>query len=72
VISGIEPSTYAFLEAIVDGNRLPEAVDAGRRIVPTFDPTADLDFLLEEGLIVEPRPTEAGYFAPPLKCAFLD
>jgi hypothetical protein len=59
VISGVEPSTYAFLEAIDHGARLPEAIAAGRRVAPTFDPMADLGFLLQEGVIVYLRATGA-------------
>jgi hypothetical protein len=52
VISAIEGATYAFLDAIAHGAPLTDAIEAGRRVSPTFDSAANLDFLFEEGLIV--------------------
>jgi len=52
VITGIEKSAYAFLNAIVDGARLTEATRTARRVAPSFDRAATLDFLFTEGLIV--------------------
>jgi hypothetical protein len=54
VIRGIEQSTYAFLSALAHGAQVKEAIDAGKHFAATFDPTADLDFLFEEGLVVQP------------------
>ena len=55
IISGIDESDYAFLDAIVRGARLTEATRAGRRVAPWFDSAATLDFLFTEGLIVNIR-----------------
>lgn len=52
VITGIENSAHAFLNAIVDGAPLTEAKRAGGRAAPSFDSAATLDFLFTEGLIV--------------------
>jgi hypothetical protein len=52
VIRGIEERTYAFLNAILQG-----AVSI--EVAPTFDQAADLDLLLEEGLIVRPATASA-------------
>ena len=52
VITGIENSAYAFLEGIAHGAQLEEAIRAARRIAPSFDSSATLDFLFAEGLIV--------------------
>jgi hypothetical protein len=54
VIREIEQSTYAFLSALAHGKRMREAIEAGEHFTAMFDPTADLDFLFEEGLIVAP------------------
>ena len=51
--TGIEKSAYAFLEGIAHGAyRLEEAIRAARRIAPSSDSAATLDFLFAEGLIV--------------------
>jgi hypothetical protein len=53
VISGIEKSAYAFLEGIAhDAQQLEEAIRGARRIAPSSDSAATLDFLFAEGLIV--------------------
>jgi hypothetical protein len=52
VISGIEKSAYAFLEGIAHGAQLEEAIRAARRIAPSFDSAATVDFLFADGLIV--------------------
>ena len=52
VITGIEERTYAFLDAILQGVASIEAA-------LILDPVADLDLLLEEGLIVRPAPAPA-------------
>jgi hypothetical protein len=52
LITGVEESVYAFLDAIAQGARLGQAITAARRLAPVFDPVATLDFLFEEGLIV--------------------
>jgi hypothetical protein len=43
---------YAFLEGTTHGAQLEEAIRAARRIAPSFDSAAALDFLFAEGLIV--------------------
>jgi hypothetical protein len=53
--TGIEKSAYAFLEGIAHGAQLEEAIRAARRIAPSFDSAATLDFLFAEGLIVGVR-----------------
>jgi hypothetical protein len=76
VIREVEQSTYAFLSALAQGARVREAIEAGKHSAATFDPTADLDFLLEEGLIVGPafatpplsRPYSDGHSAVALRC----
>ncbi|MGC2200799.1 MAG: DNA-binding domain-containing protein [Stellaceae bacterium] len=52
VIRGLEERTYAFLDAILEGEAPIEAA-------PIFDRAADLNLLLEEGLIVRPAPASA-------------
>jgi hypothetical protein len=52
VVSAIDEATYAFLDAIAHGSPLTAAVEAGRRVSPTFDAAVNLDFLFDEGLIV--------------------
>jgi hypothetical protein len=76
VIREVEQSTYAFLSALAQGARVREAIEAGKHSAATFDPTADLDFLFEEGLIVGPafatpplsRPYSDGHSAVALRC----
>jgi len=59
VISGIRESTYAFLEAIFQGARLVEAIEAGKRAASVFDLAGELEFLFETGLIVHPASATA-------------
>jgi hypothetical protein len=52
VITRIEKSAYAFLEGIAHRAQLEEAIPAVRRIAPSFDSAATLDFPFAEGLVV--------------------
>jgi hypothetical protein len=54
VITTVEESTYAFLDALRCGARLIEAIAATCEISAIFDRAPNLDFLFEEGLIVQP------------------
>jgi hypothetical protein len=58
IVSGIDESTFAFLDAIARGEPLAKAVQTAIFVAPVFDPTATLRLLFEEGLIAHPRCSE--------------